>query len=174
MRMISLLWVCVLTFGFSFSMPGDGTVFAADKMSLNLCSDQKLGIKILCNPDWQLVTKQHNFTMIIEEDAQESVSVTIAKSDQKAGRLSELNRSVLQFLGGYEDFFKVESFKFGSRDALKVEGGLKESPDTQSLDYYLIHDGYLYMVLFSCHPKKHFVNYKKMFEEMIASFEFIE
>src|SRR5436190_279079 len=114
---------------------------------LNMCSELKLGFKIKCNPDWQLETRDQSLMMIIKAGPAEFVTLTISRSKDKVKGLSELTRSVLQFLGQYEDFFKINQSTVGLQPAYVIKARAKDHPDIQLYDFYVVKNQYLYSIL---------------------------
>ncbi len=146
---------------------------AEKTVQLNLCSDQKLGFKMKCNPDWKLQAQNDNMFIILSESPNEVVTATISKSKNEVKNISELTRSVLQEIGQYENFFTITKTTVGTQPALKVEAKSKEFPEIQLYDFYVVRNNHLYSILFSCKPESRFTAYKPLFIKIIESFEFI-
>ena len=167
--------------------PSDGIkVFAADSSSpsqpvhqsavkeipLHECTDDRMAVKFLCNPDWKLETKENTLFIIIEETP--SVTLTIARSDSPVIFLKQLTKPVLQEMGQYEKDFQTQDVKLNNSDALMVSGYSKDHPDLRLLDYYLIHDVQLYSILFAVAPKERWDDYEELIKKIVGSIEFLK
>ena len=149
------------------------SVLAADQKEVTLqsCSDQKLGIKFLCNPDWDLETQ--NDAMLITISDNPRVLLTIMKSTQSVLLLEQLTERMLTSIVDYKDGFTKNRIPFAGGEAMAVEGSLESAPQIRVLDYYVIHDNSLYGILFSVEPKEKWDDYKGVIDTIAKSIEFV-
>lgn len=140
-------------------------------ISLQLCTDERLQVKFLCNLGWEIQTGKNALFMVISQDP--AVTFTIVRSDSEVIFLKQLTRDVLQEMGQYKDWFKTEYVKLANESAIKVEAFSKDFPEMQLMDYYLIHDLGLYSILFSVSPKERFADFKVLIEKIAQSLVFI-
>jgi hypothetical protein len=146
-------------------------VFAQNKeVSLYHCFDESFGLKILCNPDWALEEADNAFMMIISADP--AVTVTVVKIDSKIRFLGQLTRDAIQEIGQYASGFQYDYVDLAGEKAYKVKALSKKYPEIRLLDYYLVHEGQLYGLLFSISPKEAWDNYQFLFKRMAESVEF--
>ncbi len=142
-------------------------------ITLNPCSDDKLNISMKCNPDWILESHHNSIMMIILDDVDILVTVTINRSNQKGASFAQLTPDYLRFNGQYDNEMRIDKLKVDGLDALRVKAKAKDLPEMQLLDYYVVKDKYLYTILFSVNPAHRFEDFSGLFEEMIKSFEFL-
>lgn len=141
-------------------------------VKLQYCLDDDLGIKMLCNAEWEYQEGDNAILLLVSEEP--TVTITITKLGEDFRYLEQLNRDFLYSLGEYKDGFKTESVKIADRKAIKVKAFSSQYPDIRILDYYFVHDSSLYGLLFSINPKEEWDNYKFLFQKLANSFEFIE
>lgn len=142
-------------------------------LTLNLCSDDTIGYKIKCNPDWFMSDEKNSVMMIIIDGEDVMVTATINKSNEKGISMGQLTPEKLRFIGQYGDEIRIDRTRVAGLDAIKVKATAKDVSQMQLLDYYIVKDKHLYSVLFAVNPKEKFAEYENLFEEMINSFEFI-
>jgi len=141
-------------------------------VDLQVCTDDKLQVKFLCNPDWELETEDNAMLIVISEDP--VVTLTIAKSKSPVIFLEQLTKETLAEMGQYTDGFTQETAQFAGHEAVKVQGVPKEFPEIRLLDHYVLYDLSLYSVLFSVNPKEKFDEYAALFNKIAESFTFVE
>jgi hypothetical protein len=141
-------------------------------IDLHVCRDERLGVKFLCNPDWELKTDEGAIFVVISQDPQ--VTLTIAKSDSADIVMDHLTRSVLLELGEYADDFQSKRIKLNEYDAIRVDAISRDFPDMRLLDYYLLHDMSLVSILFSVKPQSRWVDYAQLMDGVLKSFEFLD
>ena len=139
---------------------------------LHECADTRLGVKFLCDGDWSLETDKGAVLIGISEKPE--VSMTLLKNDAPVMALELLSPQALKGLGHYEDGFSSRLIKLNGQDVLKMEGAMKDVPDTYVMDFYLIHDVSLYGILFTISPQKHFPEFKPLLITILKSFAFLE
>ncbi len=139
---------------------------------LQICKDEELGVKLLCNPDWELQTGKEAILIIISSDP--AVTLTIARQKSPIVSLEQLSNSLLTELGQYEEGFDTERTRLANQEAIKVKGFYKNYSQVRLLDYYLVHDSFLYMILFSVNPKEEWDHYKFLIKKVAESLSFID
>jgi len=178
MGQILKIGTCILGLFFGSVVPGMSADNPSDGLSpdkiveLQVCTDDKLRVKFLCNPDWALETEADAMLIVISEDP--AVTMTIAKSKSPVIFLGQLTKEALQEMGQYAEGFSQEKAKLASGDAIKVQGFSREFPEIRLLDYYLLHDLSLYSVLFSVNPKEKFDDFGPLLNQIADSFGFLE
>ncbi len=140
-------------------------------IELQVCRDSRLGIRLLCNPDWGLQTEKETMLIIVSSDP--AVTITIAQSKSPVIFPEQLTRDALSEMGQYAEGFIVENVTFAKERAICVEGFSREYPEIRLLDYYVVHDFKLYSVLFSVNPKERWPDYRPLIDKIIDSFEFV-
>ncbi len=144
---------------------------ASSTQGLELRVDDKLGYKIKCNPDWGLKAEDNSVLFITSDEPY--VVISINKSEDTGRSLDQLTIPVLQEIGRYAKDFQIRHTKIAGYDAVNVKGAPQGYPDTRVSDYYIIKDGYLYSLLFSVSPKEEWETHTDLFDEMLASFQFV-
>ena len=142
------------------------------KEDLLTCKDEELGVRLLCNPDWELQTDKETILIIISSDP--AVTLTIARQKTPLISVEQLSNTLLTELGQYEEGFDTERIHLAGQEAIKVKGFYKSYPQIRLLDYYLIHNSSLYMVLFSVNPKEKWDDYKFLIKRITESLSFLE
>jgi len=142
------------------------------EVELEVCTDDKLQVKFLCNPDWELETEDNAMLIVISKDP--VVTLTIAKAKSPVIFLEQLTKETLAEMGQYADGFTQEKAQFAGQEAVKVQGVPKEFPEIRLLDHYVLYDLILYSVLFSVNPKEKFDDYAALFNKITESFAFVE
>jgi len=177
MRNIYLFIFMLVAFSFSV-MPAradmvdlDGHAFA-ESIQLEYCSDEILGVRFLCNSNWEVRAEAGTIMIIISADP--AVTMTVAKSYTPIATLSQLDEETLTELGQYAEGFSVERVTLAGREALKVKAFPIDYPQARLVDYYLLNDLDFYSLLFSIDPKEEWDKYKFLIQKIADSFYFIE
>ncbi len=144
---------------------------SVQRFNLHICRDEKLGIRLLCDPDWELQADPNAILIIISSEPQ--VTLTIGKSKESVNSLTQLSRPILQEIGQYAASFTTQKVRLDNIDTIKVEGHLKEYPENRIEDYYLIRNSSLYTILFSVDPEDQWQNYESLLKRILSSIEFI-
>jgi len=137
---------------------------------LNECHDETLRIKFLCNPDWELLTKDNVILVVIDNDPY--ISLTIARSDVNVYGIEQLTKEMLKEMGQYRDGFTFEKIRIDQKSALKVDGISQVGGDRGLRDYYLIYKEHLYSILFTIQPNYYLLDYEGLIEQVIQSIRF--
>ena len=174
------VWVLIFAaFRVSVSVaeePVQETVKKADipqkAVELSPCRDGRLGVKFLCDPDWELQTEEETMLIVISSDP--AVTVTVARSKAPVVFVEQLTKESLKQMGQYADGFMTENVQFAKQKAVKVEGFAEAYPEIRLLDYYVVNDFKLFSVLFSVNPKEKWADYRPLIEKVVESFEFLE
>lgn len=140
-------------------------------IELHDCLDEDLGIRFLCNPDWQVQTDEHVVMLIISQEP--TVTLTIAKSEHPVVFLEQLNDAFLAEIGGYAPGFLRETLHLEGKDIIRIEGVARDFPEMKLLDYYFIKDFALYSILFSIDPEEQYPLYRNLIERILESFEVV-
>lgn len=138
---------------------------------LHECTDDKLGVKFLCDPDWEIQSGDNVMLIIINKNP--SVTLTVAKSDTPVVFMEQLTNPVLQELGQYQDGFRTQIVDLGGQQAIQVIGKSKEIASAGLIDFYAIHDINLYSILFLVDPRDSFADYEALFGKIKESFQFL-
>jgi hypothetical protein len=138
---------------------------------LSMCSDAKLGVQFLCNPDWKIETETNVLLIIIAEEP--SITMTITKEEFALESLDDLTMPVLKEIGSYADGLQVSRTMLNDRAVIEVKGVSKKMPDLQLHDYYLIERSHLYGVLFSAPSQEALASYEPLIQKIIGSFSFL-
>ena len=141
-------------------------------IDLHECSEKKLGLKFLCNPDWIIETDKDSILIVISDEP--AVTMTLAQAKSPVIFFEQLNDEALTGMGQYENGFTRKQISIGGEKAWQVKGFSKGYPEIQLLDFYFIHDFKLYSVLFSVDPKQDFDNYEELFTRMAQSITFLD
>ena len=152
----------------SVSSPGLNNIVQSE---LFPCQDDELGVRLLCNPEWQLETDKNATLLIISSNP--AVTLTIAKQKSPIVFIEQLNPSLLMELGQYKEGFQIEEILLAHQKAIKVKGFYEAYPEIRLLDYYLVHDSLLYMIYFSVNPKESWEDYQFLFKKIIDSLSFV-
>lgn len=141
---------------------------------LRTCAEESLGVKILCDPAWQVTKQFSSVTLQVSQLENDQATVTIAKSLESGLLFEDLTPSALQNVYDYADHFKYSRLNLRQGKAVCVTGHPAAQPDTQLIDYFILKDTDLYRISFSVSPQQKFKDYGKLFEDMILSFEFLD
>ena len=161
--------------GTSFAVPstGDAAKTASEIESrLENCAEKTLEVEFLCDPEWKSGKKGNTVFAVISADP--AVTLTIHRRASPVVSLLQWDHQQLKDLGKYADGFRTEQVAFAGEEALKVKAFSEEYPQIRLLDYYLIHDGDLYSILFSVEPKENWDDYKFLLQKIAHSFNFID
>ena len=169
--MITLVWSAKGFAEESAVKPALPTQPSTKTFNLHICRDEALGIRLLCDPDWELQSDPNAILIIISSEPQ--VTLTIGKSKESVHSLTQLTRPILQEIGQYATWFTTKKVRLDDVDTIKVEGYLKEYPENRIEDYYLIRDSSLYTILFSVDPEGNWQSYESLFKRILSSIEFI-
>lgn len=142
------------------------------KEDLQFCRDDKMGVKFLCDPDWELVTDKNMLMVVLSSNP--VVSMTISKSDKPVIFIQQLTESVIKEMGQYAPGFKTEMVRWGQREVVKVEGIADGHPGTVLRDYYLIKDMNLYGLLFATESSNGFAGFEPLIDRILESFQFVD
>ena len=156
-----VFFICMLS-SFSF----------AQEIQLDICKDEKIGVKFLCNLDWEMETNEGAMLVIISEDP--AVTMTVSKSGSPVLFLEQLNDRTIQAIGNYKEDFKTEKVLVANKQAMKVEGFSKGYDEIRLLDYYFVFDNAPFGILFSVNPKGEWDSYRPLFEKIVESVDFIK
>lgn len=167
-----LITVFLISTGFCASFAHAKEDETVALMRLEPCKDERLGISILCNPDWEL--EEYEDTMLIIISSDPAVTLTIAKINESVNFLEELNMEYLKEIGQYMDGFQIEKVTVNKEKAIMVKAFSQQYPDIRLLDYYFLHDKALYGVLFSVNPREDWDKYKTLLKKIAESFKFVD
>lgn len=176
MKRISFLSIALLLAIFTSRLQAEDNednVLNGNEITLNLCTDDRIGYQIKCNPDWIINDELNSVSMIIVDEQELLVTATINKSNEKGITLKQLTPERLRFIGQYGDEVKIDRVQVAGMEAIKVKATAKDVEEMQLLDYYFVKDNFLYSVLFSVNPSERFPDFEGLFEKMIKSFEII-
>lgn len=149
----------------------DPVIVEPQSIELHECSDDKLKVSFLCNPDWELRTEEDALFIIISRN-NPRITMTVAKSEAPVLFLTQLTRSALKEIGEYADGFTMQSVLINDVEAVNVVASSESFPQMYLQDYYLIHDVSLYALLFSVEPKDQSPAYEDMIYKIKESFRF--
>ena len=148
------------------------SVYLHDKNNLTLCGDEYLGIKILCNPNWEIEKGEGVIKFFISRTPKESLTISRVKSPLKL--TGQLDKEKVSELGAYPSNFKYEYAPLASQQAVKVDAVSSNSLREHRQDYYIVYDQFLYMLYFSIVSDEAWEKDKFMIKEMVKSFRFTE
>lgn len=144
----------------------------SDKFNLVTCGDDTIGVKFLCNPDWDIHAEQNAIQMIVSNEP--IITATILKGKTKLVSLEQLTKEVFMRQDRYEEGFQIERVIIAGRDALLVKGFSNIDPDTRYSDYYVIKNKFLYSFLFSLRPKSQWGRFKFLIKKVSDSISFLK
>ncbi|MDD3375211.1 MAG: hypothetical protein PHY73_05765 [Candidatus Omnitrophica bacterium] len=136
---------------------------------LQICSDQKLGVKFLCNSNWEVQTDENAVMLFVSRDPE--ITLTIAKSEDPVNSIDQLTKENLKVIGGYKDGFKIEETMVAGKLALKVEGYSESIPEMKLADYYFVNNNQLYSFLFAVNPFEEYPYCEKFLSRIVASID---
>ncbi len=140
--------------------------------TLQNCSDDKLHVKFLCDPDWGLMEEDDTMLLVISDDP--AVTMTIVKISSGIKFLEQISVSDLENIGQYAEGFQKEIVTIGKNKAVQVKAVSDQFPEMRLQDYYFLRDDRLYGVLFSVDPKDDWGQFYPLIEKIINSFDFID
>jgi len=140
-------------------------------ISLHECQDENFNIKFLCHPNWEIQTDEDVLLVIISEAPY--VTMTIARSQTPIALLDQLGEPLLKEIGGYSDGFSKNRVQLGGKEAIEVRGISEKHSDALLLDYYVLHQPYLYSVLFSFDPQSSWPSFETLVKKIRDSFLFV-
>lgn len=135
------------------------------------CIDDDIGIRFLCNPDWQVQTDENVVMLIISQEP--AITLTIARSDHPVIFLEQLTDEFLAEIGGYAPEFSRETLHLKEKEIIRIEGVARDFPEMKLLDYYFIKNFTLYSILFSIDPEEYYPFYRSLIERILDSFEVV-
>ncbi len=134
------------------------------------CQSETLGIQFVCPPDWTIPEEKDGTLFLSSSDG--SATMSVAKVDKPFRYLHQLDRAGMQELGHYAEGFVVEETTFAGENAFRVKAFSKTNPSSRLTDYYLLHNGTLYKILFSANPKERWEEHKFLIQELAKGFSF--
>lgn len=146
------------------------TVYLSKDKELVPCWDEARGVKIMCNPNWQIFENDDTIIYVISKNPDASLIINKRPTDIKF--IGQLNREYISASGQYQDDFKTDYAKLAKRNAIVVKGFYKPNPKVKLLDYYLLYNSNLYSFLFSVNPKEDWENYRLLIKHIIENLEF--
>lgn len=144
------------------------------KPRMTTCIDKNLGYRIKCSPDWKLETKPKSISLLINEQADQTVSMTVTQHEENGLTLADLTPKALKDVFRYAEHFRIGKTNIGKEKGVVVEAALADFPDVMVLDYYLIKDQFLYRISFSVNKRELYSEYKPLFRKLITSFVFFD
>ena len=157
-----------------------GSVLASDDKgylnkdfgSLIYCVDEELGVRMLCDKDWSLREGREALLLVVNSDP--AVTITIVKIKDNVKLIDQVTNKQFVELGEYRDNFAKEFVLLGGERSVKIKGFSRKFPEMRLADYYVVHSGKLYGLLFSVDPMDEWDKYKFLFKKVADSFSFIE
>lgn len=140
-------------------------------IDLHKCTDDKLGLKILCNPRWDFREEENVLMLIINKKP--DVTMTLVKIDSDIDRIDKLTKENLNALGQYGYDFQYKQTKIAGLDAVNLQSYSDQNPRMKVSDYYFVNDNSLYGLLFSVEPGDQWGNYQVLFDKIANSLEII-
>jgi len=144
----------------------------AQNFDLQTCKNEKYQLEYLCDPSWEVAEGENSVFIIISSEP--AITVTILKAESPFAVLGQISHEVLKGWEQYADGFKKDEGQFAGQNAIIIKAFSSEFPEVRLLDYYVIHDSFLYNVLFSINPKTEWDNYKFLIKQISDSFQFIK
>jgi len=141
-------------------------------IALQKCTSDEVGMTFDCDPSWKLNRYLKTLKVTISENPQ--VEFLIEESQQSTHFMSELTEDAFASTGRYEEGFHFEHQIRCNREAIKINGYLKGSPQIRVSDFFLIDHGRIHSVKFTVDPKDAWENYKWLIKDVIDSIKFFK
>lgn len=141
------------------------------KYELESCNDSNLKIEFLCNPKWEYHIS--NGALMVTISSEPMVTATFARLDSGMTHLAKLTMDDLTKRNLYRTGFKSEYIKINGQDSVVVRAFSRSEPERRVLDYFYIHDGGLFGVLFAVSPIDDWDNYKFLIKTMAESIKLL-
>lgn len=136
------------------------------------CADSEFGMRFMCEADWKW--RRIDSALLIIISTNPTVTLTITRFNSSLTYLQQLTHEYLAGKDLYLDDFRTEDVTFAGNRAVKVKAFSKKYPDIRLTDYYVMHNGNLYGVMFTVYPKEHWDEYQYMVQKISDSFSFLE
>lgn len=138
----------------------------------DLCTNEGLGVQYFCDPQWKRRDIDDAVLIIISSDP--AVTLTITKINSRILYMEQLTKRMLEDKALYAKGFRTRNVTFANKKAIQVKAFSRQHSGRRLLDYYFVHDGKLYAVLFSVYPKEKWDDYKFLIKKIGESFDFID
>ncbi|MCK5580127.1 MAG: hypothetical protein KAJ18_02525 [Candidatus Omnitrophica bacterium] len=140
---------------------------------LTACHEKKLGVEILCDPEWEVQHDEKGISFDIRKTFEATVKATISKSKESGITLDDLTPSALQYVYDYADGFKFARVYINRQGARRIEAKLATDTNKYLMDFFLVHDStHYYRISFSVIPKRKAYKYRELFIALAKSFRF--
>ena len=136
------------------------------------CTSDEVGIVFACDSSWKL--NRQGKTLKITMSEKPYVEMVAEESDQTIHFISELNEDTFAGMGRYEKGFSFEHLTHCNRETIKINGYLKDHPETRVSDYYLIDHLHLHSIRFTIDPKESWEDYKWIIKQVMDSMNFVK
>jgi len=137
---------------------------------LQYCRDSLLNLRFFCNTQW-LRKYGMNFVFLVVSN-EPAAAITLGKINSDVKFINQLSRNMLTRMDRYQPGFAIEEVEINHIKALKIKAYAKQFPQMRLLDYYIVYNQQLYSMLFSVESKKHWDDYKFLFQKVAKSLEF--
>ena len=149
--------------------PFGASAMSQKESGIQNCYDDRMGVRFLCDPDWELVEGEDVILLVVSEDP--AVTITISKTKTPIKFLEQIDKQSAAKIGDYKEGFQMEILRLAKVKALEIKAISVSSPETYLLDYYVLHENYLYGLLFSAQMQSAWDEYQALFHEIADSFQ---
>lgn len=135
-----------------------------------LCICHEFDVSFECRPDWKWLRMEDKIIVIISTDP--TVTLTLAKDDERIVFLEQLTPRRLGAANKYRDDFQIEPVRISGSPAVKVKAYARNWEDVRLSEYYYLRASSLHRVSFAVHPRDAWPQQQYLIQSIIDSFHF--